>query len=132
MMVTLNSKFGPVKDKRVRHALTRCVDRRQGLENLSKITILSPFPSGHLLATTQWAMPDEELEKIPGFGRDIAASREKARQLLKEAGYEGLSFTYSSRSVPHPYDQMAIYLISQWKACGLDRKSTRLNSSHKC
>src|SRR3546814_4929676 len=65
-------------------------------------------------------MPDEELEKIPGFGRDIAASREKARQLLKEAGYEGLSFTYSSRSVPHPYDQMAIYLISQWKACGLN------------
>src|SRR3546814_9540417 len=82
MMVTLNSKFEPFKDKRVRHALTLCVDRRQGLENLSKITILSPFPSGHLLATTQWAMPDEELEKIPGFGRDIAASREKARQLL--------------------------------------------------
>lgn len=119
MMVTLNGRFEAFQDKRVRQALNLCVDRHGGLASLSKITILSSFASGHVLAGTEFALSKEELESIPGFGPDIAANREKAKALLKEAGHEGLAFTYSNRSVPHPYDQMAIYLISQWKACGL-------------
>lgn len=120
MMVTLNGRFEAFQDKRVRQALSLCVDRHAGLESLSKITILSSFPSGHVLAGTEFALPKEELEKIPGFWPDINASRAKAKELLKEAGHEGLAFTYSNRAVPHPYDQMAIYLIAQWKACGLN------------
>ena len=110
MMVTLNGRFEPFQDKRVRQALNLCIDRQAGLESLSKITILSSFASGHVLAGTEYALSKEELQKIPGFGPDVAANRERARALLKEAGHEGLAFTYSNRAVPHPYDQMAIFL----------------------
>jgi peptide/nickel transport system substrate-binding protein len=118
MMVSLNSKFKPFQDKRVRQALTLCVDRYDGLENLAKITWTSPVASGHLFPGTEWALSPEELEQLPGFGRDIKANRAKARQLLKEAGYDGLEFVYSSRAVSHPYEQIAIFLIAQWKECG--------------
>lgn len=120
MMVTLNGRFEPFQDKRVRQALNLCIDRKAGLESLSKITILSSFASGHVLKGTEYALSDEELAAIPGFGSDVAANRAKAQRLLKEAGHEGLAFTYSNRAVPHPYDQMAIYLIAQWKQCGLN------------
>ena len=44
----------------------------------------------------------------------------KLKNLLKEAGYEGLKFTYSNRAVAHPYDHIAIWLMSEWKKCGLN------------
>jgi peptide/nickel transport system substrate-binding protein len=117
--VTLNTKFEPFQDQRVRQALTMCIDRYAGLDALSKITFTGGASSFNL-AGSQWAMPDEELKKLPGFGSDIKAEREKAKQMLKEAGHEGLTFKYSNRGVAHPYDHMAIFLISQWKACGLN------------
>jgi peptide/nickel transport system substrate-binding protein len=119
-VITLNSKFEPFQDERVRHALTMCIDRYKGLEALGKLTIISEFPSGHLLATSEWAMPEEELQKLPGFSPDGDAAKEEAKKLLEEAGYEGLEFSYSNRSVQHPFDQIAIFLISEWKKCGLN------------
>ena len=119
MMLSLNTKFEPFKDKRVRHALTMCIDRYQGLEKMGKITIISSFPSGHLLATSQWALPEAELQKLPGFNPDGAAAKKQARALLKEAGHEGLKFSHSNRATQHPFDQVAIWLISEWKKCGL-------------
>ncbi len=117
--VSLNTKFEPFQDKRVRQALTMCIDRYAGLDALSKITFTGGASSFNL-AGSQWAMPDEELKKLPGFRPDIAAERKKAMEMLKEAGAEGLEFRYSNRGVAHPYDHMAIFLISQWKACGLN------------
>ena len=119
-LITLNSNFEPFKDKRVRHALTMCIDRYKGLENLSKITIVASTPSGHLFPSSEWALPEEELQKLPGFNPDGAAAKEQAMALLKETGNEGLEFAYSNRAVAHPYDQIAIWLISEWKQCGLN------------
>lgn len=117
--VTLNTKFEPFQDQRVRQALNMCIDRHNGLEALSKITFTGGA-SSMVLAGTEWAMSDEELHKLPGFGTDIKAERKKAMEMLKAAGHEGLKFRYSNRGVAHPYDHMAIFLISQWKACGLN------------
>ena len=117
--VTLNTKFEAFKDQRVRQALNMCIDRYAGLDALSKITFTGSA-SSMVLAGSKWAMPDEELKKLPGFRPDIKAERKKAMAMLKEAGQEGLTFRYSNRGVAHPYDHMAIFLISQWKACGLN------------
>jgi peptide/nickel transport system substrate-binding protein len=38
-------------------------------------------------AATPWVLPDEELEKLPGFKRDRNAELQEARQLLSAAGY---------------------------------------------
>ncbi len=118
-LVTLNTNFKPFQDRRVRQALTLCIDRHKGFENLSKITFTGRR-SAPILFGTKYAMPDNVLDTMIGFSPDIKASRAKAKKLLKEAGYEGLQFKYSNRGVAHPYDHMAIFLISNWKACGFN------------
>ena len=120
MMVTLNSEFEPFKDQRVRQALSLCIDRYNGFPNLAKITWTAPDATGNLLPGSEWALTPKELEAFPGFGRDIEVNRAEAKRLLKEAGHEGLKFVYNNRSVAHPYEHFAIFLFSQWKACGLN------------
>ncbi|HKK30147.1 MAG TPA: ABC transporter substrate-binding protein, partial [Alphaproteobacteria bacterium] len=88
--VSLNHNHEPFKDPRVRKALTLAIDRWGGSDYLSKIAIMKTvggivFP-GHPLAATK-----EELQQIPGYWPDLEKSREEARRLLKEAGYENLS-----------------------------------------
>ena len=117
--VTLNTKFKPFEDQRVRQALNMCIDRHAGLDALSKITFTGGASSMNLVGS-MWAMDPAELAKLPGFRPDINAERKKAKAMLKAAGAEGLSFRYSNRGVAHPYDHIAIFLISQWKACGLN------------
>ena len=117
-MVTLNSRLEKFKDKRVRQALTLCLDRHAGLDALSKITVTTRR-TGYMLFGTQFAQDDSELDKAVGFWPDIKKSRAKARELLKEAGAEGLEFGYSNRGVAHPYDQVGIWLMDNWKKCGL-------------
>jgi peptide/nickel transport system substrate-binding protein len=121
-VVSLNSKTKAFQNKNVRQALNMCIDRHAGLKKLAKITFVAPRPSGFLLYDTAYALPDEELYKIPGFTKDIDASRKKAMKMLKDAGADGLEFTYSNRAVSHPYDHIAIWLMSEWKKCGLKPK----------
>ena len=74
-----------------------------GLKKLSKITFTSEKPSGYLLPKSFYALPNDELFSIPGFNRDINKSREEAKKIFKDYGYEGLEFIYSNRAVSHPY-----------------------------
>lgn len=120
--VSLNSKTKAFQNQKVRQALNMCIDRHEGLKKLAKITFVANRPSGFILYGTDFALPDEELFKIPGFTKDIDASRKKAMKMLKDAGAEGLEFTYSNRAVSHPYDHIAIWLMSEWKKCGLNPK----------
>jgi len=120
MMITLNSKVEAFQDVRVRRALTLCVDRYNGFPNLAKLTWTAPTPAAGIMPGTFYAIPAKELEKEAGFGRDMDANRAKAKALLKEAGHANLKFKYSNRAVSHPYEQIAVFLIDQWKRCGVD------------
>jgi len=118
MMGTPNHEHKPFDDPRVRKALTLAVDRWGGSEYLSKIAIVKTvggivFPNHPLAATP------EELEQLAGYGRDLEANRAEARRLLKEAGAEGLSFTFNNRGVDQPYRVVGTWLVDQWKQIGL-------------
>jgi len=119
MGVVPNQRRKAFQDPRVRQALTYALDRWDSIKYLQKIAIVKTvggmvFP-GHPLAATK-----KELEQIPGYTPDIKAARAKARQLLKEAGYEHLKFTLHNRSVDQPYKIIGTWHLDQWRKVGLD------------
>ena len=121
LLVAINHEKKPFDDKRVRRALTLALDRYEGSKALSRIAIVKEV-AGVQVPGTPYATPPEELAKLAGYGKDINASRAEARRLLKEAGAEGLSFTFKNRGMPMPYEPLAIWLIDQWRQIGLNVK----------
>jgi peptide/nickel transport system substrate-binding protein len=118
LMVSMNHEKKPFDDKRVRRALSLALDRYEGSRVLSQIAIVKEV-AGVQVPGTLFATPPEELAKLAGYGRNIEASRQEARRLLKEAGAENLAFTLKNRGVPMPYEPVAIWLIDQWRKIGV-------------
>ena len=128
LMVAMNHGKKPFDDKRVRRALTLALDRYEGSKALSKIAIVKEV-AGIQVPGTPWATPPDELAKLAGYGRDINASRAEAKRLLKEAGAEGLTFTFKNRGIPQPYEPTGIWLIDQWRQVGITAKQEIVEAS---
>ena len=122
VLVSPNHEKKPWDDKRARRALSLALDRNQGAAALSKIAIVK-FNAGVMVPETPYATPPAELEKLAGFGRDVAKARAEAKKLLREAGVpDGYAFTLKSRGVPMPYEPVGIWLVDQWRQIGLNVK----------
>jgi peptide/nickel transport system substrate-binding protein len=113
----------------VRRALSLALDRYEGSKALSKITLVKDV-GGIQVPGTPYATPPAELEKLVGYGHDIAKNRAEAKRLLKEAGVpDGFSFTFKNRGIPHPYEPLGIWLIDQWRHIGLNVKQEFIEAS---
>src|SRR5205823_9443752 len=120
LTVTLNNEKKPFDDVRVRRALTLAIDRWGASKTLSQISVMK-YVGGLFRPGSEFAMPESELIKLAGFGKNIEASRKEARRLLKEAGVpEGFSFTLKNRNVREPYEVTGVYVIDQWRQVGLN------------
>jgi len=129
LMVAMHHEKKPFDDKRVRRALTLALDRYEGSKAISKIAIVRDV-AGVQVPGTPWATPPAELEKLAGYGRDIAANRAEAKKLLKEAGVpDGFAFTFKNRGIPQPYEPIGIWLIDQWRQIGLNVKQEFVEAS---
>jgi peptide/nickel transport system substrate-binding protein len=118
--IALNHERKPFDDPRVRRALTLAVDRWEGSRALSRIAIVKTV-GGLILPGSPFALPEAELVKVAGFGKDIEASRQEARRLLREAGVpDGFAFTFKNRAIPMPYEAIGVFLIDQWRKIGLN------------
>ena len=95
------------------------LDRYEGSRVLSQIAIVKEV-AGVQVPGTPYATPPEALAGLAGYGNNIEASRQEARRLLKEAGVEGLSFTFKNRGIPMPYEPLGIWLIDQWRKIGVN------------
>jgi peptide/nickel transport system substrate-binding protein len=128
LYVALNNEKRPFDDVRVRRALNLAIDRWGGSRALSQITFVKGVgavmrPGG------PFAMPESELVKMPGWGRDANAARNEARRLLREAGVgEGFQFVLKNRDVREPYEAVGVFLIDQWKQIGLNVSQVTLET----
>jgi peptide/nickel transport system substrate-binding protein len=118
MLLIFNTTKKPFDDVRVRRALSLAIDRWGGRAALSKISIMG-YVGGIMRPGSEWALPDDDLEKQPGFSRDIEHSRAEARRLLQEAGAENLKVKLFNRTVSEPYTPAGIFVIDEWRKIGV-------------
>ena len=127
-IVIFNTERKPFDDPRVRRALSLAIDRWNGNEALSKITIVKAT-GGMLRPGYEYALPELEIEKIPGYWRDIEKSRAEARRLLKEAGQENLKFQLHNRTLAEPYTPVGVFLIDQWRRIGVTVEHSQVETT---
>ena len=127
LMVVFNTKRKPFDDIRVRQALSLASERWGGSPSLSNISILKHV-GGFIRPGFSMALPQAELVKLPGFSKDIEASRAQAKKLLKEAGVENLTFKLFNRNVAEPYTPGGVFVIDQWKRIGVNVQHEQLET----
>src|SRR5262245_6264183 len=127
--IAINNTVKPFSDVRVRKALTLGLDRYTMGQVLYPLTGLK-LVGGLMRPGSEWGMPQPELEKLPGFGRDIEKNRAEARRLLAEAGFpNGLKVVLKNRNVKLPYQDFAVFAIQEWRKIGVEAENRPLETA---
>jgi peptide/nickel transport system substrate-binding protein len=118
--IAVNNTVKPFTDVRVRRALSLGLDRYTMSRVLFPLTGLR-YVGGSMRPGSEFAMPEAELQKLPGFGRDAEANQAEARRLLAEAGYpKGFKTVLKNRNVRLPFQDFGVFAIQEWRKIGIE------------
>jgi len=113
--VMVNTERPPLNDPRVRRALALALDHHSGAKAMQQFTAFNVV-GGLLRPSSPNARSEAELQEMPGFSRDIEASRKEARRLLAEAGQSNLKVTFLNSGV---FSYFGVYLTDQLRQIGV-------------
>jgi peptide/nickel transport system substrate-binding protein len=118
--IAFNVDKKPFDDMRVRQAISLAIDRYDMAKTIAPLTGLDTV-GGAIPPGAPWALSPEELQQLPGYGKDHEANLREAKRLLAEAGYpDGFKTVLTNRSIKLPYIDMGVYLVSAWKKVGIE------------
>jgi ABC-type transport system substrate-binding protein len=114
--LAVNSAAPPFDNPQIRKAMALALDRKAFIDILTEGeaktgAAMLPAPEG------QWAVPPEELARLPGYGADIAANLDEAQTIMAGLGYgpgKPLKVKVSVRNISI-YRDPAVILIDQLK-----------------
>ncbi len=130
MGIAINAEQDPFNDERVRKALSLAINRYEMARTILPLTGLGSPGGGLMHPDTKWALPPEELQQLPGFGKDHEANLNEAKRLLAEAGYpNGFKTVLHNRAVKLPYIDFGVYVISAWKKIGVQAEHQLVESA---
>ena len=117
----VNRTTPPFDNPELRRAMALTIDRQAFIDILTeakglRAAAMQPSPGG------QWGMPAEMLEKLPGYGPDVAANRAAARVIMQRLGFgpdKRLRIKVSTRDVA-PYRDPAVILLDHLKEVYID------------
>ena len=101
---------------------------RRASEVLPRSSIMR-YVGAYLRPGYELAAREEDLVKMPGFSKDITASRAEARRLLSEAGVPALKIKLVNRTIANLFVPAGIYLIDQWRQIGVDTEHVGANDA---
>jgi peptide/nickel transport system substrate-binding protein len=111
----MNTQRDELKDERVRKALNLAIDRWGSSKAMEQLTPM--FKVGGLVRPgSAFARSDAELSRLPGFGRDIEASRKEARRLLAAAGQKDLKITLVNNRA---FTYFGVFVADQLRQVGV-------------
>ncbi len=127
--IAVNHTVKPFNDVRVRKALTLGIDRYTAGKVLFPINGLK-LVGGSLRPGSEFALPEAELVKLPGFAPDAEKSRVEARRLLAEAGYpNGLKVVLKNRNIKLPFQDWGVFVIQEWRKIGVEAEHRPLETA---
>jgi peptide/nickel transport system substrate-binding protein len=117
----INRDAPPFDNPDIRSALALTLDRRAFITLMSEGEArigasMLPQPEG------VWGMPQEMLQKLPGYDPDVAKNREAARALMRKAGYgpdKHLRTKVFTRDLP-AFRDAAVILVDQLREIWID------------
>jgi peptide/nickel transport system substrate-binding protein len=112
----VNPGVPPFDNLKIRQAMALALDRKAFIDILEGGEgrvggAMLPAPEG------QWALPPEELAKLPGYGSDLAANVAEAQKIMASLGYgpdRPLKVKVSTRNI-NIYRDPGVILIDQLK-----------------
>jgi len=127
----VNQSKPPFDNPKIRQAMVLTIDRKAFVDIISKgeNTIggaMTPAPQG------VWAMSPEFLHTVAGYDPNVKENREKARVLMREAGYgpdKRLKMEVSTRNVA-TYRDPAVILIDHLKEIYIDATMKTIETSN--